>query len=341
MGYLTTAKDLKTDALWLAGEPQNGTSPYDEKVYEWLTVVQRSLIAGGKFGPSALQPVDWFWARAYPRGVIQLSQALNGDHRISADFTTGSRSVTTHPMFAAGTELAGYRLAQDQTPARQLILVNQNDPAANATYITLEQPWTGMTMTASNWLAYPDTYELPSDFVRGVSPLFIMAYPNFGWPYTIDVMEPQDLERLYPLAVPLNSGRAAGGIPVAAARVTESKLRFSHFLFTPELPLPVQVEFEYIARPDVLAEGSVPLVPIEHRRILAYGCAYLILADKDDSAAKDVWGQFEAQWRAMLDDYRRGMRRMSTRWGVVQPSRVTGGYGPAFWTSGNLPVWSW
>lgn len=341
MGYFTTAQDLKRDALFLAGEPQDGSSPYDDRVYEWLTVVQRSLISGGHFGPSVLQPVDWFWARAYPRGAIQLSQAYNGDHRISGDFTTGSRYVTTTPMLPDGTQLAGYRLQHDETPARHLILVNQNDVAANQSYLTLAEPWTGRTMQASNWITYPDTYELPTDFVRGVSPLFIMAYPSFGWPFTIDVIEPQDLERQYPYSYPLTSGRVMGGLPICAARVQETKIRFSHFLYTPEAPLPVQVEFEYIARPDVLAEGSVPPVPIEHRRILAYGCAYLILADKDDGSATGLFQMFEAQWKAMLDDYRRGLRRMSSRWGVVQPSRVSGSFGPAFWTTGNLPAWSW
>jgi hypothetical protein len=136
-------------------------------------------------------------------------------------------------------------------------------------------------------------------------------------------------------------GRATAGLPIAASRVTDTKLRFSHYLFTPDTPLPVQLEFEYIRRPDVLDEGRIPPVPIEHRRILSYGCAYLILADKDDTTAPLVWQQFQAQWKAMLDDYRRGLRRMSTRWGVVQPSRVTAAWGPPLWTSGGLPVWSW
>jgi hypothetical protein len=341
MGYLTTALDLKRDALWLAGEPVEGASSYDSLVYEWLTVVLRTLIAGGKFGPSPLQPVDWLWARAWPRGAIQLMQPINANGTYNAVFSIGTRDVTTTPMLPAGSNLAGYRIQQDQTPARQLVVVSQNDQAANRSYVTLSEPWTGQSMTTASWLAYPDTYELPTDFVRGTSPLFIQAFPSFGLPYTIDVVDPPDLERYYPQAWPMASGRSMGGLPVVAARVTETKLRFSHYLNTPDTPLPVQIEFEYIRRPDVLGEGSVPPIPIEHRRILSYGCAYLILADKDDSTATSLWQQFEAQWRAMLDDYRRGLRRMSTRWGVVQPSRLSGAWGVPRWTSGGLPVWTW
>src|SRR5262249_13238849 len=211
----------------------------------------------------------------------------------------------------------------------------------NVTYITLSEPWTGRTKSVTSWMAYPDTYELPTDFIRGTSPLFIMAFPASGFPYTIDVIDPPDLERYYPQTYPMAAGRTQSGRAVGAARVTETKLRFSHYLYTPDTPYPVQIEFEYIRRPDVLAEGAIPMVPIQHRRILSYGLAYLILADKDDSSATPVWQQFQAQWKAMMDEYRRGLRRMSSRWGVVQPSRVTQAWGPPLWTSGGLPGWAW
>jgi hypothetical protein len=341
MAYFATAKDLKLDALYLAGEPTDGNSQYDSRVYEWLTVVERALISGGQFGQSVLQPVDWLWARAWPRGAIQLLQPANGNRTVQAIFETGSRFVSTFPMLPFASNLAGWRVQQDQTPARHLILVSQNDEGANQTYITLAEPWTGQTMRITNWLAYPDTYELPTDFVRGTSPLFIMAFPSFGLPYSIDVIDPPDLERYYPQTWPMAGGRTTAGFPVVAARVDETKIRFSHYLYTPDHCLPVQLEFEYIRRPDVLLEGSISKIPIQHRRILSFGCAYLILADKDDSAAAVLWQQFQAQWKAMGDEYRRGLRRMSSRWGVVQPSRVTAAWGPPLWTAGGLPVWSW
>jgi hypothetical protein len=341
MGYFATASDLKKDGLFLAGEPDDGNSQYDSRAYEWLTIVERSLLSGGQFGQSILQPYDWLWARAWPRGAIQLSQPTNGDRSVTATFTTGSRYAETTTMLPDGTNLAGYRIQEDATAARHIVMVSQNDVAANKTYITLQEPWTGRSKSVATWMAYPDTYELPTDFIRGTSPLFIMAFPASGFPYTIDVIDPPDLERYYPQTYPMAAGRTQSGLPIVAARVTETKLRFSHYLFTPDTPFPVQIEFEYLRRPEVLAEGSIPMVPIQHRRILSYGLAYLILADKDDSAAGPVWQQLQAQYRAMQEEYRRGLRRMSTRWGVVQPSRVTPAWGPALWTAGGLPVWSW
>jgi len=341
MSYLATAADLKIDGLFLAGEPTDGNSQYDALCYEWLTTVARALISGGQFGPSALEPVDWLWARAWPRGTIQLTQPANQTYTASLTVTMGSQAAVAVPMLPDPVDLAGWRIQQDGTPARHLVSVSQQDRINTQTLITLQEPWTGASMTTARWVAYPDTYELPTDFVRGLSPLFIQAYPSFGLPYTIDVIEPADLDRFYPQIWPMGAGRSTGGLPIAAARVDETKLRFSHFLNTPDAPYPVQIEFDYIRRPDVLGEGSVPPMPAQHRRTLSYGLAYLILADKDDNTAAMVWQQFQAQLKAMADEYRRTMRRMSTRWGVVQPSRVTAAWGPPLWTTGGLPVWNW
>src|SRR5262249_55878316 len=68
MSYLTTGLDLRLDPLFLAGEPIDGTSQYETNVYEWLTVVERAIVSGGMFGPSFLEPANWYWARAWPRG---------------------------------------------------------------------------------------------------------------------------------------------------------------------------------------------------------------------------------------------------------------------------------
>jgi hypothetical protein len=345
MSFFTTGRDLKQDALFLAGEPQDGTSPYDAHVYEWLTVVQRALVSGGSFGPSVLQPMDWPWARAWPRGTLQLLQPFNATFTIGAVCTTGSPRVLIDS--AALPDLRGWRFLRDDVAARHLIMELQVGEGAFGTTLMLQDPWSGPTNLTGDpvtrWLAYPDTYELPEDFVRGTSPLFVSAGPSWGWPAVIDVVDPADLEPRASLAWPLSNGAGGptGGLPIVAARVTERRLRFSHYLNTPQQPLPIQVEFEYIGRPDLIQEGTLPMVPIQHRRILSYGAAYLILNDKDDATAPQLWQTFQAQWKAMADEYRRNLRRMSTRYGTVQPSLVmTGWRGPWGWTTpSSLPLW--
>ena len=153
MSYLATAQDLKTDALFLAGEPGDGTSQYDALCYEWLTTVQRALISGGQFGPSGLEPVDWLWARAWPRGTIQMTQPANQTYTAALTVTLGSRAAVAAPMLPDPFDLSGWRLQQDATPARHVISVSQQDRVNNQTLLTLQEPWTGATMTTANWVA--------------------------------------------------------------------------------------------------------------------------------------------------------------------------------------------
>lgn len=339
MSYLTTGLDLKQDALFLAGEPGDGTSPYDSRVYEWLTVTEHAILSGGVFGGSVLQPADWYWARAWPRGSIQLVQPFNGDHLLDATFVAGSRLVTV--ATPALPDVSGYRILRTDTPARHLIdSVDNTQPVPT---MILREPWTGDNDTTTGWLAYPDTYLLPQDFVRGLSPLFLYGFPsNLPTTQTIDVIDPADLERMYPQAFPWAQGTSTvgGGLPILAARVTANRVRFSHFLYTPNTGLPLQLEFEYLRRPDVIAEGTIPLIPIEHRRILSYGAAFLILDDKADTEAQAKHGMFLAQYKAMRDEHARDLRKMSTRWGVAQPPRA-GGNRAILLTETGLPVYIW
>lgn len=332
MALLTTADDLKTDALNLAGEPTGGTSQYEDEIYDWLNVVQRAIVSGGTFGSSTLEPLDWTWARAYPRGTIQLVQPFNQGFTLDAVFVPGSNQVTV--LGVVTQDLTHYRIARADVPARHLILSQQVPGGPPVTILTLQDPWTGPNDIVDDWWAYPDTYTLPTDFVRGCSPLFVAGGPGMTvGPLWLDVVEPTQLEADYPTAA------AKGGMPLLAARVDERRLRFSHYLDTPSDPDPVQIEFEYIRRPPPLLAGGIPLLPLEHRRVLSYGAAYLIMVDKDDPGASALWGLFQMQWKAMRDEDIRSRHRMSSRWGVVQPPRALG---QSIWrTTSGLPVFAW
>lgn len=304
---LSTAVDLKRDALRIAGEPQDGTSTYDDQVYDLLTVVQNALVSGGQLGPSYLQPVDWLWARAYPRGVVQMSLPVNGDYTVTATFTQGSKTVTLSGTLPS--DIANYRLWIESKSTRPYVL------QIAGTTLTLRDPWADVTYSSARWLAYQAEFDLPADFVRFGSPLFVSGYP-----YRVDLVEPTDLEHDYPFSL-IYAGR-----PELAALVTDRKIRFSHFLGTTAqgapADAPLQLEFEYIARPEPLTEGVIPKVAYEHRRVLSYGAGYLIQDDKSDTDRDRTFGKWQAQYKAMLDEFRRNIRNASSKYGVVIPRSV-------------------
>lgn len=247
---------------------------------------------------------------------------------VDALFTSGSTQVI---VSSAAPDLRFHRIVRADVAARHLIM--SQFTIASTTFLQLQDPWTGPGDTVNDWWAYPDTYTLPEDFVRGVSPLYVAGVDLIAGSGQIDVVESSQMENQFPHSAVM------GGFPQVAARVSQERIRFSHYLDTPEMPQNVQVEFEYIARPPVLAEGSVPTIPIEHRRILSYGLAYLILADKDDAGAEALWSMFQAQYKAMRDDEIRDRMKMSSRWGVIQPARASAL--PLRRTESGLPIFVW
>jgi hypothetical protein len=335
VAYQLTAANLKADVLGLAGEPGDGTSQYDGQVYEYLTTVQRSLVSGGPFGASSLQPLDWPWVRAYPRGTLVLPTPFNANGAVNLQLVSNSDIAS----FVNVPEIDGQVATVGDVPGRfihwrlilsgttlQMLIVSR----IGLSQLRLQQPWPLASVITSAWVATPDTYVLPADFVRGCGPLIVQ-----GWPYAIPVVDAPQLESLYPTAT------WAAGPPVMAARVDQQRLKFSHY---PSLTAdPLLLEFEYVKRPPVIAEGEPILVPQEHRRVLVYGAAYLIAQEKGDDDAEWLLTHFQTQWKAMRDETVRSYAKMAPGfWGVPQPSiAATTSIGPAMRTSTGLAAYWW
>ena len=66
----------------------------------------------------------------------------------------------------------------------------------------------------------------------------------------------------------------------------------------------------------------------------------MILNDKKNSDAQSKYGMFQAQYKAMRDEHARDMRRMSSRWGVIQPPRSSGNRSILL-TETGLPIYVW
>lgn len=308
-----TSQALKADALRLAGEPQDGSSPYDDLVYDWMTSIQSTLVSGGMIGPSPLVPIDWLWARKYPRGSLVMPLPFNGDASRTATFTQGSDVVTfTGTPFAATESVVNWRMwVQANTAVTRPYIVQM----LSGNSFQLKDPWSDITQTTANWLAFQAEFDLPADFLRFSSPLY-----TSGWPYRIDVVEPYEMEKAYPFSL------ITAALPVLAAMVATQKLRFSHFIGQiangAGANTPLLVEFEYIMRPDPITDGTLPIVPQEHARVLSYGAAYQISDDKADNDRDRMYVRFAQQYKAMLDEHRANLYKGSSRWGTVIPRTI-------------------
>jgi hypothetical protein len=294
---LTTAADLKTYTLKRASEPTDGSSKFDADVYEKLTEVQSKLISGGALGPVFLQPMDWLWARKYPRPTLIIEATFNGAYTNTATFTQGSVTVTLSGSVGANV-LTNWRVFTEAEGQRPYIA------SASGTTITLATKWTADNLVTKRWLAWQSEYDLPTDLVRMASPFYVS-----GNTYEIPVVDPTQLEQEWPFSV------TGSGTPCLAALVTDSKMRFSHFLGSDDNPLPL--EYEYIERPAAIAAGVTIIVPYEHRDVLCFGAAYLILYDKSDSKAASELTVWKSQYDALLSEYQRKMHAASPLYGKI------------------------
>lgn len=292
-----TANELKIDTLELAGEPSDGSSSYDARVWKLLNHVQDGLLSGMKLGRAKVRSTDWWWARAFPRGVLPLTPPVNLSRGGTLTVTEGSRSVSLSNFFVAE-NLADYRLRLDTTPDVQPYIVRNDGLGA----FELRTPWPLATQTTEAWIAYRAEYDLPDDFLRFASPLF------GPWPYRVDVVDPRQLEAARPFAL------IGQGMPDLAALVAERKLRLSHYPGEG-----TQFEFEYIRRAPRLAAGTTPIMPAQHRRLLSYGAAILLTITKHDSTSGELYDLWTAGWKAMADEQRAQLRNGSSRFGVVSP----------------------
>src|SRR6185436_3971719 len=114
MPYITT-DDLATQALWMSGEPTDGTSDYATQVLDYLQAVYNVLITGGTFGVRDIATsaglynqivnvaqTDWIWLRKNPPFAFNTVPACIGS-AASATLNQGTQAGTMTLTFGSTT----------------------------------------------------------------------------------------------------------------------------------------------------------------------------------------------------------------------------------------------
>jgi hypothetical protein len=299
MANFTTVRDLRNDALWVAGEAQTSSSSYYARSLEYLNAVLIGLLAGGPLGTLDLPAIDWWWANQTKAGKIVIPNAVNSPSTVTSLTATIPNLSTTITFSAAlSPSIAGFRFAflDDQD---QLLHVTAHT-AATAT-ATVDLAWQKATKAATaQWVAWDDQVPLADDFVRFTTPLKMGRYP-----YEIEITDVHVLEQRYPRS------RLWLGTPICAAIVNQGlttnstpALHFSHMLQDG----PIVAEYEYLFKQSELVDTvgtEEPPLPHSHRRCLSLGAAYLMLFDKVDAKASVAASMFQSAWNSMAEEHYR------------------------------------
>lgn len=362
MPFITT-DDLAEQALWMSGEPTDGTSDYVTQVLSYLQSIYDVLITGGTFGTRDIATsaglysqvvniakTDWLWLRKNPPFAFNTVPACIGSSS-SVPLNQGTQAGTMTLTFGSTTvtfdiapswnipggisSVNGGRvmvLTQEQGVPNPPITVPRISAHSIASLsATLDAAWPQETQTVTNWVIYKSQYSLPADFER-----FCEAWKVQGGLNTnnqpLNVGNVEQMTDLYPFT------DQGSGPPSAGARVDPSAIVLNNWdTFS------YRVEGSYIFTPPTLVLNDTPslqepLVPVRFRQVLALGAAMMIMQDKVDSRCEAVASQFREMISTMSDEYRKEQNSSSELSGRMLYRR--GGRRPGWLrTRSGLPFW--
>lgn len=168
---LQTAKDIKFDALTLAGELTSGVSDYDAFAVTELNAHYNNLLSGAPiFEIPAGAPYDWAISR--DPGIFILQPAFTtGTLTLTASSTSGTFSDA--PSVALGSFVG--RFVKTSRPEYYRITAH----TAGSTSITLDSAWLGTTGAYTHQTVKLD-YELTTNILRLVERISIFWDPALG-----------------------------------------------------------------------------------------------------------------------------------------------------------------
>lgn len=357
MAGFSTTDDLKTNALWLSGEPTDGTSNYDAQVLTWMQLIYDTLLNGGTLGTRDLATsaglyehvvdiptTDWLWLRKFPTFAFNTTPAILGSGASvtqssppptiigTVALTFGSATITF--SIAPAISVAGWRLkllTQAAGIANPPITVPRitAHTAASVT-ATLDTTWPQDTQTASNYVLFEPEYTLPTDFARFCeSPSVQGGWGGGATPSRLSIGSAEQVGDQFPMQ------DLAQGPPSAAARLDNTTLQMNRWDTQS-----YRIEFSYIYTPPVLVTGTgqQPVVALRFRHMLAIGAAMLVAQDKVDSRTAALASEFREIVRHMGIEYRKEQNAGSELSGrhLYRQGRSRRGL---LRTSSGLPLW--
>tara|TARA_Y100000310_G_scaffold345703_1_gene468510 strand:+ start:442 stop:1410 length:969 start_codon:yes stop_codon:yes gene_type:complete len=297
----TTAQDLVNDILFRAGEPTDGTSDFDTVALQYLNRAYHAIWAGG----SELVPTvneTWWWLRKDAQGTIILNPVLSGG---TANVTHNSATVTLSAQ--VDNAVSGRFFKSDDHADVFLISTH----TASTVGLTLDSVYTGTTATGATYKIFNYDHVLATDVLQIIAP---MRYFQDGGG-EINLVGLPELQKDWPMQ------QGYTGMPHSYARVGNQKIRFSHAGRTSATTDLIRIDYDYSAEPADLTDSSadIPVVPRQHRKVLADWALFWLLIDKDDPKYQAIGALAAQGLQSMASENRKTMIRGDAKFGQIIP----------------------
>jgi len=307
MSNFQTSEDLLKGALFEAGEVDNGNSPLQAKALEHLNASYLNILAGSnEFDVDCGEP--WEWAREeYPETFVLKLPYETG----TVTLTKGSANGTFSSP--PSESMVDRHLKIDGRPEYFII---KTHVGGNANFtIDVEYPDSSGTLA---FKAIKLIYTLSPNILRFVEPFRI--YRSQDDIYTngkISSMDTISFRNTYPLTK-LTSGQP-DVFTILKQDGSTFKIQFNRYVINDQ----AKVEFDYIKLPSALtnSSSSIPLIPPQHRVVLMYMTAALLLNGKDDKKAAGLGAMAKNKMIAMVKERKKGQRQTNRDAGRIIPRR--------------------
>ena len=329
MPNIITTDDLVSYGLWLAGEPSDGSSDYNDRILQHMQTVYNTFVTGGTLGVRDvaqaaglyehlvdIPTTDWYWLRKQPPFAFNTLPALlgvnsgvtlnQGTQLGTVTLTFGSKDIVFD--VAPTIDVTGFRLKilvqQQGVPNPAITVPRIALHAPNLTTAQLDAPWNQETQTVSAFVLFQAEYPLPGDFVRFVEAWQVQGGAvsgtagGGGWVGTFARLNIGSREKVDDWT-PLTEYNQ--GPPSAAARLDDNTImmnRWDTFSY--------RIEGSYIFQPALLSVNSQqqPQIPLRFRHVLAIGAAMMVMQDKVDGRKNDLASEFREIIHHMGIEYR-------------------------------------
>lgn len=252
----TYGKDILEDVLERAGEltTQIGTtSDYLDSAQRYVNRAYYSLLSIG---------FPWPFAKKHPPGIINTAAEETG----TASITNGNTSLTLDASIASSME--GWKIYFDDDG----VIYRVTSHTAGSTAVTIDATLKETTKSSANYTMFQDEFDLASDCLLPLR-FWFRNQPEHK-------IERENAATMFSRK-PTSSIR-----PSKWAYINDQKIRFNRWTEDAQT-----IEYDYVYAPGFLdftgsGSGDTPIIPIQHRHILAEWALVMLLEDKNDPRAE-------------------------------------------------------
>lgn len=314
MSILTTADDIRNDALRMAGELSSSDSEFYDNALDYLNQWHRDILSGATdLNVECGDP--WIWARSPSPGVLNLQPKQTYTVAVTKGSSSGTLSL------APTGSLQGLLMRVQGTSEFYRVKTH----ISGQTGLTLDGAYTDDTATLSADF-YTLEYTLDSSILRLCAPMRVFKNQAFfeAGSGRIEGIDESALDRDFPLHMLQESTPDRFSATYQDASGIRIRINKSPAVIT-------RCEYDFIPMPVDLTATDSPLIPKQHRKVLSYCVAYQICHDKNDSRKDEYRELAKAALTALATAYRKSKSSTSTQFGRVIPRRDMMGRRFKYW----------